>query len=347
MKAKKLAALVLAGALCMSAFTGCGIDANETIATLGEQEISAGLANFMIKYQKAAYDDVYIAYYGEEVWDMTVDEEGTTFADSFKGSVMESIHELYTLKNHMSDYDVTLTDDEKKAIEEAAAAFLNDNSEEAIKELGATEEYVEEMLTLYTISYKMQDAIIADVDTEVSDEEANMRGISYITFNTDSYYDSSYNKVEYTEDEIAEFKATAEAVVADLATMTLEDAAEKHDCTVKTDAYAKDDEGFDETLLAAMDELAEGEVSDVITTDTALYIVRIDSDLDEEATAENIESIIAERENALYEEVVTGWQEDDGWTVNEKVLAKVDFHNILTLEDPAATETESVESTEK
>ena len=54
MKFKKLAALVLAGVLCISALTGCGgMDVNETAATLGEQTVSLGIANFMCKYQKA------------------------------------------------------------------------------------------------------------------------------------------------------------------------------------------------------------------------------------------------------------------------------------------------------
>ena len=34
MKTKRLAALVLAGALMISALTGCGVNANDTIATL-------------------------------------------------------------------------------------------------------------------------------------------------------------------------------------------------------------------------------------------------------------------------------------------------------------------------
>ena len=43
-------------------------------------------------------------------------------------------------------YVNVLTDDEKKAISEAAAAFMKANSEEAIKELGATTELVEEIV---------------------------------------------------------------------------------------------------------------------------------------------------------------------------------------------------------
>ena len=73
MKLKRLAALALAGVLCLTNFTGCGIDPNETAATLGEQTVSLGLVNFMVMYQKTAYDDSYVAYYGEDVWDMEKD----------------------------------------------------------------------------------------------------------------------------------------------------------------------------------------------------------------------------------------------------------------------------------
>ena len=45
-------------------------------------------------------------------------------------------------------------------------------NEEAIKEMGASEEIVKEVLTLYTIQAKMYDAIIVDTDRNVSDEEA-------------------------------------------------------------------------------------------------------------------------------------------------------------------------------
>ena len=173
MKARKLAALALAGVLCMSAFTGCGIDASEKVATLGDQEITLGIVNFMCKYQKAAYDDTYVAYYGKDVWDLDFYGTGTTLGDDLKNTIMSNLHDLYTLQNHMDDYDVTLTDEEVKEIKAAASAFMADNTAEALEEMGATQEYVEEMLTLYTIQWKMEEAIIADVDTEVSDEEAN------------------------------------------------------------------------------------------------------------------------------------------------------------------------------
>ena len=64
MKIKKLMALFLAGALTVSAFIGCGVDKEATVATLGEQEISLGLVNFMSRYQQAMISDSYVYYFG-------------------------------------------------------------------------------------------------------------------------------------------------------------------------------------------------------------------------------------------------------------------------------------------
>ena len=346
MRVKRLAALVLAGALCLSAFTGCGINASETVATLGEQEITLGIANFMCKYQKSSMDDMYIAYFGQDVWDQDLSGSGTTMGDNLKESVMQGLHDLYTLQNHMDDYKVTLTDDEKKAIKEATTAFMNDNSDDAIKEMGATQEIVEEMLTLYTIQWKMYEAIIADTDREVSDEDANMRGISYITIDRKGYTNDSGKYTQYTDAEKTKLAETVKAMETALAEKKLEDVAKEYEYKVTEGSYGKDDESFDKTLVKAMDALKEGEVSKLVETDSAYYFVRIDADTDKEATEKNKESIIAEREGKLYSDVLDGWQKDDGWTVDKDVLAKIDFHHILTQTDPNAKESEKTENTE-
>ncbi len=342
MSIKKLAALLLTGALCVSALTGCGANPEDTVATLGEESVNYGVANFLLKYQKASVDDLY-AMYGI-TWDTDLYGIGTTLEDDFKDSAMQLLHDLYTLKNHMSDYGVEITAEDKTAITEAATAFLEANSAEAIEEFGATQEIVEEVLTLYTIQAKMYNAIIAEADHEVSDEEANMRGYSLVMINIDGEYDESYNYVEYTDAEVAVLRESANRMSELLLGKTLEDAADELGFEVTTGTYAKDDTTLDEELLAAMNELKEGEVSKLIETEYALYFVRIDADTDESATESNRQSIIAERETALYEEVLNGWQEDDGWTVDESVVDKIDFHNLFTQVEESTEDTENTES---
>ena len=345
MKLKRLAALVLAGAMCLTSLVGCGVKPEETAATLGEQTVSAGLVNFICKFQKASIDDTYVAYFGENFWNQDLYGYGTTMEEDLKDSIMNVLHELYTVKAHVADYKVALTDEETAAIKKAAQAFMAANSEEAIAELGASEEIITEMLTLYTIQAKMYDAIIVDTDRNVSDAEANMRGITLVQIDLTGKYNDKGTYEKYTDEQKKAVKATAEKILAEVASVGLEKAAKNNGYTASDTAYNQKDTAIDKTLLAALNALKVGETSKLIETKSYIYIATIDEDVDKKATEENREAIIAERENKLYSEKIKAWQKDDGWKVDESVVDRIDFHNLLTQKDPNAKETEK--STEK
>lgn len=338
MRLKKLAALVLAGVLCLTSFVGCGVNPDETAATLGDQTVSAGVVNFICKYQKATIDDTYVGYFGEDFWSQDLYGYGTTMEEDMKSSVMDALHDLYTLKAHMADYKVEISAEEEAAIKQAAQAFLAANSEEALEEFGATEEIVVEALTLYTIQAKMYDAIIVDADRNVADEDANMRGITLVQMGIEGEYNDKGTYVKYTDAQIKAIKKTAEKILTESSSVGLETAAKNNNYTAQDTAYNKKDSTMDKTLLEALNALKVGETSKVIETKTALYIAKIDEEVDAKATEENREAIIVERENALFEQKLTEWQKEDGWKVNDSVLEKIDFHNLLT---------QKVESTEK
>ncbi len=357
MKGKKMAALLLAGCMAVTALSGCGIDKDAIVATMDGQDVTLGVANFLCRYQQAEMDDTYsyyASYYGYDfVWSEDLYSSGSTTQEDLKESVMDELHTLYTLKLHMDEYGVEITEEDEAAISEAAEAFMAANTEEAIELLGATQEIVEEVLTLYTIQSRMYDEIIEGADTDVSDEEANMRGYTYISQYLLGYYDDDYNLNEYTEDEQAEFTEDFEAMEAAIADGGDYDTViEEYGYTANTNTYAADDDSLDEDLIAALDELAEGEVA-MVTTDYYLYLVRLDSETDEEATEENRQSIIEERQEDYYAQTIEDWQEDDGWTVKSKVLKKIQFENLFTTvsestesESEAAEDTEGTETTE-
>lgn len=338
MKAKKIMALILAGALCASAFTGCGINKNATAATMKDQTVTMGVANFLCRFEQASMEDLYKLYLGDSsdnIWARDLAGNGTTLEESTKTQALEELHEMYTLQQHMSDYNVEITDDDKAAITEAAKKFMDANSKEALDEMGATQDIVEEILTLYTVKEKMKTAIEADADTNVSDEEANMRAYSMVTLDiSDSSDDADKNK------ETA--KKMEDALKADGA--TLDKVAEDNDQKVTTGTYDADNDTLDEAVKKALDGLKEGETSGLIETDDKAYFVRIDKDTDADATEKNRTSIINQRKDDLYQEVLSGWQEDDNWKVDEKAVEKIEFKNSFTQQDPNAS-TESTEST--
>jgi foldase protein PrsA len=351
MRANKIISAILTGALCVSIFTGCGINKNATAATMNDQTVSLGVANFFCRFEQASIEDYYKSMLGsssDDFWSQDFSGDGTTLESNMIDSAMESLHEMYTLQANMGEYNVELTDDDKAAITEAATAFLEANSEESLKEMGADQDVVEEVLTLYTIKSKMDAAIYAEVDTDVSDEEANMRAYSMVKVDTDTYEDEDGETVDYSDDEVEDIKANVQTMVDGLKEdgATLETAAEAAGYEVTTGTYDNDDDSLDEEVKDALDDLKEGETSGVVETDSACYVLRIDSDTDEDATESNRESIIETRKSDHYNEVIEAWQENDGWKINNKAIAKISFHNSLTLTDPnASTETEEATET--
>ena len=362
MEGKKSTALLLAAAMAVMTLGGCGsINKDAIVATMDGAEVTLGVANFLCRYAQAGSDDYYAyyaSYYGYDtdyIWSEDLFSSGSTAQEDTKDSIMESLHEMYTLKVHMDDYDVELTEEEEAAITEAATTFMESNSEEALEALGATQEIVEEVLTLYTIQSKMYDEIIKDADTDISDEEANMRGYSYIRQSISGSYevddDGNYSYVEYTDDEVEQFEEDFTAMYEAVEDGSdFDEVAEEYGYTVSTDAYAADDDSLDEDLLAELDELAEGEYA-LVTLDSYYYLVRLDSETDEEATEENRETLIEEAEEAYYEEVLADWQEDDGWTIKKGQLKKIQFDNLFTTyteeeADTESTEAEAVETTD-
>ena len=321
MRAKRWSALLLSGVMTASMLTGCGMNKNETVATFDETEVPLGVANFAARFLQATYDDFYVAYFGEDVWSSDLYNNGTTMQDNIKDSVMQSLFDMYTLEAHMAEYDVELTEDDKAEIADTAAAFIADNSKDALDALGADEEIVERYLTLATIQNRMHTAIIADADTNVTDEDGNT--------------------VEYTDTELTLLGKTVGMFDTDAKAGTLEDAAEQYDYTVSSGTFTADDSNLDETVLTALQGLDEGEVSDVIDTDTDYYVVRLDEKTDADATETTRQNIISQRQSDLYDETLKGWEDEHDWTVKDSVWAKVTFDNLFTttVQD---TETETV-----
>lgn len=350
MRIKKIAASLISSVLAASMLAGCGVNKDAVVATLDGKEITLGVANFSARLQQAQYDDFYVAYFGEDVWSSDLYGNGSTMEDNTKDSVIGSLQELYTVKAHMDDYGVSLTEEEQTAIADAAAGFMSDNTDEAIEALGATEDIVKEYLTLLTVQTKMYDAIIVDADTEVSDEEANTSAYSYVRVSKTTYTDDNGNAVEYTDEQKAELAAKMDVMLHETEELPLETVAENNGYTVSTGTFAADNTTLDEAVLTALQGITEeGGIADVVETDSYYYILRLDKITDEEATEEHRQEIIEERQSDYYTEIVEGWKEASEWTLNEKVWKKVSFDNLFTTVAPeteTVEETESVEGTE-
>lgn len=188
--AGRTAAAVLAGVLAAGMLTGCGekkLDGTKTVATVNGTEIPMGIVSLMARQQQAQMDAMYASFGngGVNIWDTVADEKsGETYGEQAAKDTLKQVELMYIMKDKAADYKVEVTEEDEKAIAEAAKAFMEANSEETIEELSVTEAQVKTYLELQTYKQRMYDAVMNEAKVEVTDEEANQSAFTYVSIST-------------------------------------------------------------------------------------------------------------------------------------------------------------------
>lgn len=336
MKAR-LGICAAAGVLAMTVLAGCSSSLNEdaVVLTVGDSELTADVANFYARYTQAQYETYYAGYLGEDMWNSEA-EEGVTYEESVKDGIMEQLEIMLVLEDHMADYDIALTDAEKEVIKEQAKKFDEANSLENKEKVSGSSETVERVMTLMTIQEKMMNAIRSGADTEVSDEEAAQKSMQYVFYSYTASEEETGSDTEETEEtntvDKDSIKAQAEEFAQGAASASdFEAYAEKQGVEVSTATFDSESTNPEAAVVEAADQMEEGEVSEVIETESGCYVVKLTSLLDRDATDAEKETIIEQRKSDLYTETCEGWLDEADIDVNESVWKKVDFNQISVI----------------
>ena len=343
---KKAAVLTAAGVLAATAVTGCSgsINTDAVVATVGDDEITLGVANFYARMTQGQYETYYASMMGttgDAMWTQEAGED-QTYEESVKDGLLENLENMYLISQHAADYEVSLTEEEEDAIAEAAAQFDEDNTDEAKETVSGYRKDIEEFLRLATIQTKMDSKMREGVDEEVSDEEAAQKAMKYVFFSYTTT-DESGNSTELTDEEKESLKTDAQSLVdrvnagEDISTVAEELGQTAYDLTFDSESTSPN-----EDLIAAVDAFeTEGQVTDVIEADDGLYVGRLTSLLDRDATDQKKTSIVEERRQEQYDSLLEEWRNDTDIKVDEKVWDKVDFEDtgvtIITSETEETT----------
>ena len=352
---RKAAVLTAVGALAAMTATGCSgsIDTDAVVATVGEEDISLGVANFYARMTQGQYETYYAGMMGttgEAMWTQDAGND-QTYEDSVKDGLMESLQNMYLISQHASDYDVSLTEEEEEAITAAAEQFDADNTDSAKETVSGYKKDIEKYLELITIQSKMDSKMREGVDEEVSDEEAAQKAMQYVYFSYTTTDDSG-NSTELTDEEKEELKADAQNLADRVAAgEDISTVAEELGQTANELTFDSESTSPNEDLIAAADALeTEGEVTDLIETDGGIYVGQLTSLLDRDATDQEKETIVEERRQEQYDSLLEEWRNDTDIEVNERVWNRVDFEDtgvtIITSETgETATDEGSAEDT--
>lgn len=355
--------LVLGLTACMAAasLAGCAkevkeFDPSAKAAAFEGTEVSAGVANFLMRYQQAQFETYYGAMmkslYGTNLWTTSLDGSGVTYGATFKNDVQVTLEKMLLAEKHAADYGIELTEEETAAIAETAQAFIEANSEDVLNAMSATEENVNRVMTLYTLQFKVEQEMGADVDTEVADEDAVQKTVQYARFDPTSEPESETGDAEAKEllsakeraEAFLETVKTAEDFVA--AAKELDEADEDAGASYFT--FGKDDNFPDEAIINAVWDIEEDgtlleEVVEV--NEDYYYVLYVEDAFDDAAVEAKKAEIVAGRKqeavDALYEE----WMKDVKYEVEKDVWDQMiyDISLNIVFETEAVTEAAETE----
>lgn len=322
---KKARALAICGVLSLSlaaaGMTGCAgeetVDGTAAALIINGEEINAGTANFILRYQQAQTAYMMESYglsSGGSLWGTASDTE--SYGYQFKDSILDSITDLVLLRQHAEEYGVSLTEEEQSGIDSVAQSVADSNAE-ALEKIGATKDDIAEVLELYTYQVKMDGPMKEDTDREVSDEEAAQTTITYTRIPLTTDEDGSETVV--SDEEKAELMADCEELIdqvqasGDVAGADISTIAEgiNEDFFSSSYSYGSDDTVMPDSVHEAVDTLSDGQIYDGVLEDedTYYYVIRLDKKFDPEATETEKQSIISERETENFNAKVQEWKD--------------------------------------
>ena len=332
---KRMIALITVLVMVLSVCSGCGkkstaenLDYESVVLTVGDDEITLREAYFIMKWRQAEYQTMASSLYGDEWYNQDLTGTGT-FINYIKDSVIEELETMYILASNADDYGVSLSDEDKAEIETVVADFMASNTEEARNALGATEDIVRKVMTSYKIYSLMYNALLKDVDTSVTMEEAAQKTFEYIyqpLTETDESGETVDMSTENQNQYHATFTAIKGAVVGDV---TFEEAAEQYGYSVSSHSYGAQDDGSFSDIDSIVDGLALNEVSDVIPVEGGIFLLCLTSEYDEEATETARETISNEKLAKAFETVYEEMKKDVSIELNEDLWATANFDNAV------------------
>lgn len=352
--AKKAAVTALVCVTAAGMMTGCGnkkLDGTQTAVTVNEQEIPLGVVSLAARMQQAQTEAMYAMYFGGSsdmsIWDTEMgDDSDETYGENAVTTSVETVEKMCLEKEHASEYDVEITEDEQKALEEAAKNFIAANSEETLSELAVDEDIVKTFLELETYDLKMKDAIEAEADIDLDEKEYQQMAFSYASV-TVSGDDLSDDDIKTNEENIQKFfDKVKEDPTADFSTLGDEISEDMTATSGTCPTYEEGDDSaangnaYPDDVRNALRKLEEGELnSEIIKTDSIWYVVRLDSKNDETSSESKKESLTETKKEDYYNDTTDGWKDEADIKEETKLIKKIkitDNHS-FTIQTPTPT----------
>lgn len=275
------------------------------------------------------YKNQYENTFGAEIWKASYD--GETLEENIKETVLAKLARIKALNLLAAQHEIVLDENEREKASLAAAEYyasLNDNEK---KTMSADEKILCKMYEEYALSEKVYAYLIADINPEISDDEARTITVQHILIKTHSMNENG-EWVEYTE------QAKKEAY--DRATEALKRAKGGDEFTALIAEYSEDSNSsysfvkgsLDSAFEEAAFNLGTDEISGIVETVHGYHIIKCISTFDRDETDRNKIEIVEQRRREVFNEEYSGFVEGLTRNLNQELWDKISF-----IEDEAVT----------
>lgn len=358
---KRIAALILA-VLMVVTLVGCGSKVSTSkygtteVIKLGGQSIYLDELNYYVRTNQYELEkEDHLTNSGVKKWDEEINFYGIIIYTLKEDLLFQSVAELrqvYVLCDQAAKENITLTADEEAKVAQAAKDFLSNSEEALLSYVNLSEDRLVEILRRNALANKMYEASIAEVDTNVTKEEALQYDVT-IVYVTKTKLESVKNLEE---------GATPETVAKKIAERVnggekLEDILKDYDGLTST-ASTMGDGDNEKTYGSIVPDMKVGEAGTIAYgTDGAYYAVVRENDYNEEATEDKKVEIAEQRVADHFAEVYKAWEDAisfepdykmiENLPVSEQIYTKPASETTTEGADESTSAEESAEATEE
>jgi len=284
----------------------------------------------------------YSSIFGDNsYWDLTIDEEsGQTVRDSVRDEAVQLSLQYEILYNEAVSAGYTLTDEEKKTIDENAARLLSNGLAPAvIRKNNFTKKYLTDILGRITLAERFREDKIDELAIDVEEikkgidyEEYRQYDIEYFSISTKKYDDDG-NYVDLSDEEkkaaydkIAEVYEKAKTT-DDWSTLLSDDETELS--YIDDDNFTKNDTRYSDDMKAKLMAMENGEISEIIEEEDAYYFVRMINNNSSERYDSAVDLAVTNAENEAFTEYYNNEiLPKHNYTIIDKALKKYKMGNV-------------------
>lgn len=346
----KTAAVFCMAAMITASFSGCqkkeentynGLKPDAVLLTVGNEKVTLKEAFFLIKWQQARYQSLLGSQYGEKWYSSDLFGNGESFQDYYKDYTIDVLKRVCLAKQHMKEYGVELTAEEKREIETVADTYMEENVKSARESMMGDKDVVIDVLTGYKILEKVTAKAVEDVDKNISDQEirdeAYKKTYSYVytSFQTTG---EDGKTIEMSSAQKQDALLKLSRIRTDvLAGKDFDSAVSEQSLQVSNHSYKPGDKSDSlAEINDYMDSLQMGTVSEVVPLDTTgAFIGYLSSDNTDELDNEEVvntakENIMYARKFEMFKGIVDKWKADVEIKLDEDLWSKVNMEDELS-----------------